>query len=123
MTNITLKPELAEQIEYLAGKEQTSAEALVEKAIRAYIVQTSREKIRRETEAFNEQLESFLVMYPGRYVAIHNGQVIDHDPDLRTLHLRVFDRLGHTPVLLKQVTTEPERELVFRSPRLERNRS
>ena len=123
MISITLKPELAEQIEHLAGKEQTSAEALVEKAIRAYIVQTSREKIRRETEAFNEQLESFLVMYPGRYVAIHNGQVIDHDPDLRTLHLRVFDRLGHTPVLLKQVTTEPERELVFRSPRLERNRS
>lgn len=123
MTNITLKPELAKQIEFLAGKEQTSTEALVEKAIHAYIAQTRREKIRAETEAFNEQFETLLAMYADQYVAIHNGHVIDHDPDLRTLHLRVFDRLGQIPVLLKQVTTEPERELVFRSPRLEKNRS
>lgn len=45
--------------------------------------------------------------------AMHKGQVIDHGPDLRTLHLRVFARLGHIPVLLKRVTDEPERELVF----------
>ena len=93
----------------------------MEKAIHAYIAQTRREKIRRETEAFNEQFETLLAMYPGQYVAIHNGQVIDHDPVLRTLHLRIFNRLGHTPVLLKQVTTDAERELVFRSPRYIRN--
>lgn len=120
MTTITLKPDLAEEIERLAGKEQTSTEALVEKAIRAYIAQFRREKIRVEKEAFNEQFEILLAKYPGQYVAIHNGQLIDHDPELRTLHLRVFDRLGHTPVLLKRVTTDPERELVFRSPRFER---
>jgi hypothetical protein len=67
------------------------------------------------------QYEQLRAVYLGQYVAIHQGEVIDHDADLRTLHLRVFERLGHTPVLLKQVTNRPERELVFRSPRLERN--
>ena len=52
---------------------------------------------------------------------MHQGTVIDHDLDLRTLHLRVFAQLGHTSVLLKQVTPEAERELVFRSPRFEGN--
>lgn len=120
MTTINLKPDLAEQVEFLASKSQTSAEAFVDKALRTYLVQFRREKIRAETEAFNQQHEELLAKYSGQYVAIHNGLVIDHDQDLRTLHLRVFNRLGHIPVLLKQVTNEPDRELVFRSPRFER---
>ncbi len=61
--------------------------------------------------------------YEGEYIAVHRGQVIDHDPDLRTLHLRVFAEIGHAVVLLKKVTNQPDRELVFRSPRLERGGS
>ena len=80
-----------------------------------------REKIRAETDAFHAQKTELLTQYDGEYVAIHQSNVIDHDPDLRALHLRVFARLGHTPVLLKQVTPEAERELVFRSPRFERH--
>jgi hypothetical protein len=120
MITINLKPDLAEQIEHLAGKNQASAEAFVDKALRTYLAEFRREKIRAETETFNQQYETLLAKYPGQYVAIHDGQVIDHDPDLRTLHLRVFDHLGYMPVLLKQVTKEPPRELVFRSPRFKR---
>ena len=58
--------------------------------------------------------------HPGKYVAVHNGEVIDHDPGIRTLHLRVYEKYGRTPILLKQVVAGPERELVIRSPRLER---
>jgi len=79
------------------------------------------EKIRTETNAFNQQHKMLLANYKGEYVAIHQGEVIDHDLNLRTLHLRIFAHLGRIPVLLKQVTDEPERELVLRSPRLERN--
>ena len=120
MATINLKPDLAEQVELLASKSQTSAEAFVDKALRSYLVQFRREKIQAETEAFKQQREELLAKYSGQYVAVHNGQVIDHDQDLRTLHLRVFDQLGHLPVLLKQVTNEPDHELVFRSPRFER---
>lgn len=79
-----------------------------------------RKKIQSETEAFVTQYEILLAKYLGQYVAMHEGKVIDHDVDLRTLHLRVYERVGYTPVLLKQVTAELERALVLRSPRLDR---
>lgn len=121
MTTVTLNPDLVQQIENLSSKEKTDAQSFVEKAVHAYLLQIRREKIRTETQAFNAQLKKLRVKYAGQYVAMHQGKVIDHDSDLRTLHLRVYERVGRTPVLLKQVTDKPERELVFRSPRLERN--
>lgn len=122
MTTINLTPELVRQIESLAAATELDAETVVDKAVRAYLLQAQREKIQAETELFNAQYEQLLPKYRGKYVAMHQGKVIDHDLDLRTLHLRVFERLGHTPVLLIQVTDKPERELIFRSPRLERIR-
>ncbi|MCI0393702.1 MAG: hypothetical protein L0332_08775 [Chloroflexi bacterium] len=122
MTTVTLAPDLAEEIENLTGKDHADTQAFVEKAIRAYLIQLRREIIRTETEAFNAQYEQLRARHPGQYVAIHQGQVIDHDSDLRTLHLRVYEQLDRTPVLLKQVTDEPERELIFRSPHLERSK-
>lgn len=121
MTTITLTPELAEQIGHLGGTDEESAQQIVEKAVRAYLARLRQEKIRRETEAFQAQYQTLLTDYAGQYVALHEGRVIDHDPDLRALHLRVFEKVGHTPVLLKLVTAEPERAMVFRSPRQERN--
>jgi hypothetical protein len=79
-------------------------------------------KLVAEHEAFMRQYETLKKRYDGEYVAIHAGLVIDHDPDARTLHLRVRERLGRTVVLLKKVDAYPERELVFRSPRFERSR-
>ncbi|MBE2201535.1 MAG: hypothetical protein IAE79_23185 [Anaerolinea sp.] len=121
MTTITLKPDLTRQIEHFAGTNQTQKDAFIDKAVRQYIAQIRRDKIRAETESFTAQYETLLSHYLHQYVALHNGQVIDHDPDLRALHLRVFARLGNTPVLLKQVTHSSDRELIFRSPRLETN--
>ncbi len=123
MLTVTLKPELADQIEELAHAAHTDAEAIVEKALRAYLTQYRREKIQAETLAFEEQRDTLLTQYGGEYVAFHEGKVIDHDTDLRALHLRVFAQLGHTPVLLKKVTDESEPELVVRSPRYIRGRS
>ena len=121
MTTITLDPKLSQQIESAAGAEQVDTQVFVEKAVWAYLTQLQREKIRAETEAFNAQYEELKAKYAGQYVAVHQGSVIDHDADLRKLHLRVYERLGRVPVLLKQVMNEPERTLVFRSPRLDKH--
>jgi hypothetical protein len=125
MTTITLKPDVAEQIRYLVNLsgEDVDNNTIVDRALRRYLAEFRREKVRKELQAFQQQRQTVLINYPGEYVAIHQGQVIDHDVDLRTLHLRIFDQLGHTLVLLKQVNPEPERELVFRTPRFERNPS
>ena len=123
MLTVNLKQDVANQISSLAGKNQAKAEAFVDKALRTYLAQLRREKIHAETESFNQQHRKLLAKYSEQYVAVHNGQIIDSDQDLRTLHLRVFDQLGHTPVLLKKVTSQPDRELVFRSPRFERGQT
>ncbi len=122
MLTVTLKPDIAEQIRSLAGTDETQldTEAIVDKALRFYLTQLRRDKIRVESEAFERQRAALLAQYRGEYVALHEGKVIEHGSDLRALHLRVFARLGHTPVLLKQVTDKPEGELIFRSPRFER---
>ena len=123
MTTINLAPDLIQQIENLTGTAEADAQVFVDKAVRAYLTQVHRENIRTETEAFTAQYDELRARYAGQYVAMHQGRVIDHDPDLRTLHLRVYEQLGHTPVLLKKVADGPERELTFRSPRLERIRT
>ena len=117
---IVLEPDIAEQIAQIATETENDVDSLVDQALRTYLRQYQREKIRSEMEKFDAQKSALLAQYAGQYVAMHQGNVIDHDLDLRALHLRVFEKLGHKPVLLKQVTAEPERELVFRSPRFER---
>ena len=78
------------------------------------------EKMRREKACFAAQQPALQQRYPGEFVAIHEGRVIDHDPDLATLHRRVVKVVGAMPVLLKRVDAPVNRELTLRSPRLER---
>jgi hypothetical protein len=121
MATIHLVPDLAEQIESLVGSDPAETQAFIENALRAHIARLHQSKIRRETEAFVAQHQELLAAYPEQYIAMHEGNVIDHDTDLRTLHLRVYQQVGHTPVLLKKVTdATATKELVFRSPRLQR---
>lgn len=77
--------------------------------------------IHQERLAFDRMLSTLLPQYEGRYVAVHGGQLVDDDDNLRSLAQRVRERFGNRPVLLKRVTSKPDRELVFRSPRLERD--
>ncbi len=120
MLTVTLKPDVAEQVSRLASGAQTEADAIVDEAMRQYLRELRRRKIEAEGAAFEQQHAALLAEYRGQYVAIHEGRMIDHDSSLQALHLRVYSLLGHTPVLLKKVTDEPEREAVFRSPRFER---
>jgi hypothetical protein len=121
MTTIQLVPDLAEQIESLVGSDPAKTQAFIENAVRTQIARLHQSKIRRETEAYMAQHQELLAAYPEQYIAMHQGNVIDHDTNLRTLHLRVYQELGHTPVLLKKVTdATATRELVFHSPRLQR---
>ncbi len=117
---ITLEPDIAQQMTQIASDVESDVDTLVDQALRTYLRQYQHEKIRAEMVAFEAQKSMLLAQYAEQYVAMYQSNVIDHDFDLRTLHLRVFAKVGHKPVLLKKVTAEPERELVFRSPRFDR---
>jgi hypothetical protein len=57
--------------------------------------------------------------YQGEFVAVRDGQVVDHDPDQRSLYLRARARFGHAPVLIVHADwTEPP-VYTIHSPRLE----
>jgi hypothetical protein len=120
MSNTTLRPDLMAQLEQIAAERAVRPEELLETAVCAYLRQIERETIEAEVVAFRSMHARLVEEYLGQYVAIHNGQVVDHDEDFQSLHNRIRQRFGRQPVLLRCVETESERVLVFRSPRLER---
>ena len=85
-------------------------------------VDQSLEILRRENEVFARLQAELRVAYPNEFVAIHNGQVMDHDLNRRALFARVSSTIGLTPFLLKHVETNARQEFTFRSPRLTRGK-
>jgi hypothetical protein len=81
---------------------------------------TLTEKIKAEVTAYIILHPSLLEHYLGQYVALHRGEVIDHDADFQLLHTRIRQRFGRQPILIRRVETDVQRELVFRSPHLQR---
>lgn len=74
----------------------------------------------KEVAAF-EKLHATLVRdYFGEYVAIHQGQVIDHDRDQMNLVDRVENSCPNKVVLIRQVQAKLPPPLIMRSPRLVR---
>ncbi len=76
------------------------------------------DELEDEIAAYHRLHAALLKDYLGRYVAIYGGTLVDHDADFSTLHQRIRRRFGKKPVLVRRVETSPERELIFRSPRL-----
>ena len=73
-----------------------------------------------EIAAYEAMHAELCQQYLGRYVAIHQGALIDWDPDPIALHKRIRMQFPDKVVLSRKVHQEPERVLHVRSPRLER---
>lgn len=58
--------------------------------------------------------------YAGRYVAVLQGKVLDHDSDRLALAQRIRARYPETPVLITAAEARAPREFQIRSPRLVR---
>ncbi len=117
---IQLDASLVAQLQQAADWKGISLEEAAHEAARDYFYQYSCEKVEKE-QAVSERIRpSLLKKYRGQYVAVHNGEVVEHAPDLRALRSKVFAHYGHMPILHTQVTDEPERDIVVRSPRVER---
>ncbi len=61
--------------------------------------------------------EQLLENYEGDYVAIYQGELIDHDIEFATLYARVNQQHPDTFVLIRQVDRVPDPVYHFRSPR------
>ena len=110
---------LIERIQHLAQESNRDTTQIVEDAVQAYLDQLEREKIHKETEAFWAMQADLVAEYLGEYVALHQGQVVDHDPDIVCLEQRVAEKLGDVAVLIAPVTGEPRRDVSTVSFRME----
>lgn len=114
------KSTLLDTIEQVAVSQNLSADEILDRAVREYLDRWTSQKIRSEQEAFVKLHPNLVNTNFGEYVAIHNGALVDHDEDHRTLHLRIRQKYGRMPVLLRQVTKDSNPPtLYWRRPRIE----
>ena len=78
-----------------------------------------RAKIHAEAEAWRALPPTERNKYGDEFVAVHNGRVIDHDPDRLTLYRRMRAQLGNTPALITPAGAPSPREFLLLSPRLD----
>ncbi len=60
----------------------------------------------REYRAFLHMLPGLLATYPVKYVAVHEGQVVDSDANDIVLIQRVHARIGYVPIYVGLVSEE-----------------
>jgi hypothetical protein len=75
----------------------------------------------REQRAFRQLLPVLLTTLKEQYVAIHEGQVVEHGSDKLDVAKRAYARFGYVPIFVGRVADEliaPER---IRSPRPRRD--
>lgn len=119
MQPVTLSPELTTLLSNEAERAGKTLSTLAEEWLRRQYQLQRREQLAGQTQQFWANHARLYAQYPDQYVAFYNGQVFDHDDDMRTLALRVRARHGDLPVVIAQVTSAPVTEYRMRSPRLQ----
>lgn len=76
----------------------------------------------REIAAYEAQHAALLAAYENQYVALYQGQVVDHDVEKRALRLRLDQTYPDTTILVRKVEQMLPKAIYIRSPRLEKNR-
>jgi hypothetical protein len=74
-------------------------------------------KWQREYRAFLQLLPQLLQTHRGKYVAVHEGKVVDSGDDKIALALRAYARYGYVPIYVGLVTERPLRPERIPSPR------
>ncbi|MCS6846055.1 MAG: DUF5678 domain-containing protein [Caldilineales bacterium] len=118
MTLIELSPKHTGLLEALAQQQQTSIQTIVEDLIERFLREQRHASLLEEMERFRQLHPELLARYRGQYVAMVGGQVVDSDLDGGELYMRVVRRYGDQPVLIVEVTEQPEQEFRRLSRRL-----
>ena len=78
-----------------------------------------RRQLAAEQAAWYARLPEERQSYQGEFIAIYNQKIVDHDPDQRSLYLRIRERFGRSPVLIVHADWEEPPVYTIHSPRLE----
>ncbi|MCP4423003.1 MAG: hypothetical protein GY803_00780 [Chloroflexi bacterium] len=116
---LTLTKETVKNLQQTADNLGISSTNLAEKAIRQYLRREAAKKVRQEEIFYREQHERLLETHRGKYIALHNGQVIDQGDEELTLYLRIREKHPSLGILIKKVVPEVDEVWQLRSPRME----
>jgi hypothetical protein len=120
---ITVSSKVYRRILEQARQNRTDVSDLVNYVVaKAFVLDTSdetpaQEKMLREVEAYKKMHSQLVSQFAGQFVAIHDGQLVDHDADKDALFFRIKKNFPNEIVLQRQVLENPDPVIHFRSPR------
>lgn len=118
MTVIELPARLIDPLRILAAKQRSSVEAIVEDLVDEYLRQHRHRRLLEEMARYQEQHPKLVGQYQGQFVGMLDGRVLDSDPDGGKLYARLRQQYGDLPILIVEVTEQPEQKFRRLSRRL-----
>ena len=118
MTVIELSPRLLNPLQLLARQQEASVEEIVEGLIDRFLCEQRHAQLLQEMERFRQQHFQLLPQFRGKYIGMLDGQVLDSDADGGALYTRLTRQHGELPILIVEVTDQPEQEFKRLSRRL-----
>jgi metal-responsive CopG/Arc/MetJ family transcriptional regulator len=118
LVKVPLDAELAESLQEMAQTQGQSVGDVLANVVRQYLREARRQKIRQEHAHFEKMHTELQKRYRREHVAIHDGQVVDHDENAMSLAKRIRGRYGRVPILIAPVDKSPAPEFAIRCPRL-----
>ncbi len=123
-STLEIPTQLYNRIERLATLHDESVAYVLERALDLVEDQplelAQSDAMSREEAAYRAMHSELFERYAGQYVAVFNGELVDHDADELALYRRIDKRYPHDVVLMKQVEKSPEKVYHIRSPRFVR---
>jgi Arc/MetJ family transcription regulator len=116
---LIIEPQLYRRVEQAADEHKMNVDRLLTEAIRQYLWELDRRKISEESQIYQRRHAELKAEYLGQYIAMHDGQVVDHDSDFVALRQRVRQQFRHTPVMITLVEEVAERPIVRHGFRME----
>ena len=113
-SHLVIEPQLYSRIKQAADEHKIGVDRILAEALRRYLWELDRRKISEESQIYQQRHAELKAQYLGQYIALHNGQVVDHDMDVAVLRQRVRQCFGRKPVMVTLVEEVAERPLIRR---------
>ncbi|MCB0092737.1 MAG: hypothetical protein KDE54_32845 [Caldilineaceae bacterium] len=121
---LSIPEDIYRQVEQVATETQRDVADLFLDTIASHFpthpAHPDRAAMHKEIAAYKQMHADLVQKYLGEYVAIHQGELVDHDTDLVDLHKRITSNYPGKVILSRRVQKEADPVLHMRSPRLER---
>ena len=106
MPTVAVEAELYQRVEQVASAQKAHPDDIFAEAVRRYLWQLDRRKISEESQTYRQRHTELCRLYFGQFIAMRDGQVVDHDVDFAALRERTWQRYGEAPVMIRLVETE-----------------